>query len=118
MKNWNLFDRIRHGEGLTTIGKSGGFIKEPTYTSQDVRYTSSKDDMVLYATLLGWPGAGKTITLKSIHWNTHIKRIRMLGSNETVEWSLSRNGLNVIMPSVPPSELAVTLRIDKSYGSQ
>lgn len=74
--------------------------------------------MVLYATLLGWPGAGKTITLKSIHWNTHIKRIRMLGSNETVEWSLSRNGLNVIMPSAPPSELAVTLRIDKSYGSQ
>ncbi len=74
--------------------------------------------MVLYATLLGWPGAGKTVTLKSIHWNTHIKRIRMLGSDETVEWSLSRNGLDVIMPSRAPSELAVTLRIEKSYGSQ
>jgi len=108
---------IRYGEGPTTIGKSGGFIKEPAYTAQDVRYTSSKDDRILYATLLGWPGAGRKISLKSVHWNTHIERIRMLGSDETIEWSLSRQGLEVTMPSRAPSELAVTLRIDKSYGS-
>ena len=63
-------------------------------------------------------GKEVVITLKSLHWNTHIKNIRMLGSNETIEWSLSRNGLDVKMPSGAPSELAVTLRIEKSYGSQ
>ncbi|MEA3225532.1 MAG: hypothetical protein U9Q07_06240 [Planctomycetota bacterium] len=42
----------------------------------------------------------------------------MLGSNETIEWSLSRNGLDVTMPSRAPGELAVTLRIEKSYGSE
>jgi len=115
---YNTRPWIRYGEGPTTIGKSGGFITEPSYTSQDVRYTSSKDDMVLYATLLGWPGAGKTITLNSVHWNTHIRRIQMLGCDKKIEWSLSQKGLTLTMPPQTPSELAVSFRIEKAYGSE
>ncbi len=107
---------IRYGEGSTTIGKSGGFIKEPTYTAQDVRYSASKDDLILYATLLGWPGAGKTITLKSVHRDTGIKSVRMLGSDEVIPWTIGRGGLTLTMPSKAPSELAVSFRIEKGYG--
>ena len=115
---YNTRPWTRYGEGPTTIGKSGGFIKEPSYTSQDVRYTSSKDDMVLYATILGWPGAGKTITLSSVDENMHIKHIQMLGCDEQINWSLSRQGLALTMPGRTPSELAVSFRIEKVYGSQ
>jgi alpha-L-fucosidase len=107
---------IRYGEGPTTIGKSGGFIKEPTYIPQDIRYTASKDDLVLYATLMGWPGAGKTVTLTSVHRDTKIKSVRMFGTYEEIEWTIDRGGLTLTMPSATPSELAVCFRIEKGYG--
>lgn len=114
---YNTRPWIKYGEGPTTIGKSGGFIKEPTYTARDIRYTSSKDDQILYATLLGWPGGGKEISLNAVSWNTHIKRIDMLGSDEITEWSLARNkGLTLTLPAEAPSDLAVCIRIEKSYG--
>jgi len=109
----------RYGEGDTVIGKSGGFIKEPTYSAKDVRYTSSKDDLVLYAILLGRPEPGSKIRLKSLSWNTRIKRITMLGSKQDVRWTISRKeGMVMTMPDGPASDLAVTFRIEKAYGSR
>src|SRR4029450_8132505 len=47
---WSAF-----GEGPTQMG--GGTFQTPrTGTAQDVRFTRSKDNRVLYATLLGLPG--------------------------------------------------------------
>ena len=109
---------LHYGEGPTTIGKSGHFIKEPAYTPRDVRYTSSKDDRILYATLMGWPGAGAKVNLKFVHWNTHVRNVTMLGCEKKIEWALSRKeGLTLTMPAEAPSELAVCFRIEKSYGT-
>ena len=50
-----------YGEGPTKMGglPSAG-------TSNDVRYTKSKDGTTLYAVWMGWPGNGKQVTMASV----------------------------------------------------
>ena len=104
------------GQGPTRIGKGGGFIKEPSYTPEDIRFTRSKDDLILYVTILGWPGAGKEVTIESIESRHYkIREISMLGSNEKVEWALTDDGLVLKTPSEAPSEMAVVFRIDRAF---
>jgi alpha-L-fucosidase len=50
-----------HGEGPTQMG-GGSFTGPVQGTNRDIRFTRSKDNSVLYATVLGWPGATLTIT--------------------------------------------------------
>lgn len=53
-----------YGEGPTEMG--GGSFTEPVAgTSEDIRFTRSKDNTVLYATVLGWPGGMLTVTTLS-----------------------------------------------------
>ncbi|MEV5710684.1 alpha-L-fucosidase [Actinoallomurus sp. NPDC052274] len=49
------------GEGPTQMG-GGSFTTPREGTAQDIRFTRSKDNTVLYATVLGWPGSTLTIT--------------------------------------------------------
>ena len=53
-----------YGEGPTQMG-GGSFTQPREGTSQDIRFTRSKDNTVLYATVLGWPGSTLTITTLS-----------------------------------------------------
>ncbi|MCK2220413.1 alpha-L-fucosidase [Actinomadura sp. ATCC 31491] len=53
-----------HGEGPTQMG-GGSFTTPRPGTNRDIRFTRSKDNRVLYATVLGWPGATLTITTLS-----------------------------------------------------
>lgn len=104
------------GEGPTRLEKGGGFIKEPSYTAQDIRFTRSKDDLILYVTLMGWPGAGEKITVQSIQSRFFkIKNVSMLGSNEAVPWELAKKGLVLTMPSKAPSDMAVVFRVEKTF---
>jgi alpha-L-fucosidase len=106
------------GEG-PTVEPEGHFknakeFLKVKYTSEDVRYTTKKDD--IYATILGWPGAGKEILLKSFSAaslpdKTKIKGVSALGSKEKLQWSLSEEGLRVKLPSAAPDEMAVVLKI-------
>ncbi|WP_089157757.1 alpha-L-fucosidase [Micromonospora sp. NBS 11-29] len=50
-----------HGEGPTQMG-GGSFTEPRAGTARDIRFTRSKDNRVLYATFLGWPGSTATIT--------------------------------------------------------
>ena len=43
----------------------GSFTTPRAGTAQDIRFTRSKDNRVLYATVLGWPGSSLTITTLS-----------------------------------------------------
>ena len=45
-----------YGEGPTQMG-GGSFSTPRAGTAQDIRFTRSKDNRVLYATVLGWPGS-------------------------------------------------------------
>jgi alpha-L-fucosidase len=50
-----------YGEGPTAMG-GGSFSGPKAGTPQDVRFTRSKDNTVLYATALGWQGGTMTVT--------------------------------------------------------
>ncbi len=111
---WMLF-----GEGPTRLTKSGGFIKEPTYTPMDIRFTRSKDDLVLYVIFLGWPGAGEKVTVTSVDSRIfRILDVTMLGSDEDIGWELTNEGLILTMPQVAPNEMAVVFRVDKHFGKE
>ncbi|MFE9425997.1 alpha-L-fucosidase [Kitasatospora sp. NPDC006697] len=50
-----------YGEGPTKMG-GGSFTTPVAGTNKDFRFTRSKDNTVLYATVLGWPGSSTTIS--------------------------------------------------------
>jgi len=100
---WTAF-----GEGPTQMG--GGTFQTPrTGTSQDVRFTRSKDSRVLYATLLGWPGGTAHLTTLSsnrINLGT-LTSVQLLGSAAGTYVGLPTrtqdgSGLHVTLPSTAP----------------
>ena len=97
-----------HGEGPTQMG--GGTFQTPrTGTAQDVRFTRSKDNRVLYATLLGWPGSTATITtLASSRINLgSLTSVQLLGATAGSYVDLpgrtqDGGGLRVTLPATAP----------------
>jgi alpha-L-fucosidase len=84
------------------------------YSSKDVRYTT-KDDAI-YATLLGWPGAGQEILLEAFSAENlpdplEIASLELLGSAAKLDWSETEKGLSVTMPGEAPDEMAVVIKI-------
>lgn len=106
-----------YGEGPTKLEKGGHFIKEPTYTAEDIRYTRSKDDLFLYATFLGRPEAGKKLVLSAVRMPTFVQKVEMLGSAEPVVWEEGPRGLTLRMPAEAPSELAVCFKITQRFST-
>ncbi|WP_329343410.1 alpha-L-fucosidase [Streptomyces sp. NBC_00663] len=97
-----------YGEGPTKMG--GGAFTTPTAgTAQDIRFTRSKANTVLYATVLGWPGSSLTIkTLNSDRINlSSLTSVKLLGSTAGTYIDLptptqSASGLTVTLPSSAP----------------
>jgi alpha-L-fucosidase len=94
-----------YGEGPTAMG--GGSFQQPKEgTNKDIRFTRSKDNRVLYATVLGRPGSSLTIaTLKSdqIRLNT-LMSVQLLDSTAGKYINLpdrtqDGSGLHITMPS-------------------
>ncbi|MEU0559218.1 alpha-L-fucosidase [Dactylosporangium sp. NPDC006015] len=94
-----------YGEGPTQMG--GGTFQTPrTGTAQDIRFTRSKDNRVLYATILGWPGSTVNITTLSagrINLGT-LTSVQLLGSTAGTYINLPTrtqdgSGLRITMPS-------------------
>lgn len=71
----------------------------------DIRYTQPKDAGCVYAILLGWPGAGQTVTLKAVNATNHpktIERIELLGGTNRLAFEQHPDGLKITMPSSAP----------------
>jgi alpha-L-fucosidase len=108
-----------YGEGPTKMG--GGSFTNPTAgTAQDIRFTRSKDSTVLYATILGWPGASTTITtLASGRIDlSSLKSAQLLGPNAGGSTNLpapkqDSAGLRITLPSssAPFSALAYVVKL-------
>ncbi|WP_255421174.1 MULTISPECIES: alpha-L-fucosidase [Micromonospora] len=111
---WSAF-----GEGPTQMG--GGSFQTPREgTGQDIRFTRSKDNTVLYATVLGWPGSTLNIaTLGSNQINlSTLASARLLGSTAGTYLDLPNrtqdgSGLHLTMPSssAPFSALAYVVKL-------
>ena len=85
------------------------------YSSDDVRYT--KKDNHIYATILGWPGAGEQILLTAFASDQlpeplSVKEVTMLGSEAELDWQQGDNGLTIKTPSESPDEMAIVLKIN------
>jgi alpha-L-fucosidase len=105
-------------EGPTRFNKSGAFNEDSSirFTPQDIRYTCR--DNLLYATLLAWPGESASFTSLAPHgdtWTglypTEIDSIRMLGSDEPLEWRFSSDALVVTAPQTKPCDHAFVFKI-------
>jgi alpha-L-fucosidase len=100
---WSSF-----GEGPTQMG--GGTFQNPREgTAQDIRFTRSQPNTVLYATVLGWPGSTLTITtLGSNRINLgNLAAAQLLGPNAGQVTNLPNRGqdgggLHITMPSATP----------------
>jgi alpha-L-fucosidase len=102
-----------YGEGPTVMESNGMFSErqEVEYTPQDIRFTCRDD--VLYATCLGWPVDRLTIRSLGRLYPGEISSVRMLGADEELRWSLTRDGLEIEPPSEPPCEDAFVFKITR-----
>jgi len=82
------------------------------YTKEHLRYTQSKDGKTIYAFVLGWPGANKTVYFKDLNTldNPQFKQIELLGHGD-VTWKQDANWLAVTLPDQAPFEQAICFKI-------
>jgi len=105
---WKVF-----GEGPTKI--ISGHLKEKRhepYTAEDIRFTVK--DNVLYAIALDWPqdqlrikSLGTSLTLCT----KEITDVKLLGSDQKLQWSRNADCLTIEMPAKKPCEYACAFRI-------
>lgn len=99
------------GEGPTKAPKNSTEKNKDiqTYTAQDIRYTTSKTGNVLYAITLGWPANGSLILHTLYAGNPYLTHpicsVRLLGTKQTIPFQEQPDGLHLILPEKPPSEL-------------
>ena len=111
---WIIF-----GEGPTRLKKGGGFTHLHSgylqYTPEDIRYTTKGS--TIYATVLGWPGAGADVTLATfapdtIQGDLAVSGVTMLGADGAVEWAMGDTGLVLTTPDTKTDDMAVVFKIE------
>jgi alpha-L-fucosidase len=106
---------VIYGEGPTKMTLRGTLSEEAEvfYTAEDIRFTVKNN--VLYAILLGWPGEGKEITIRSLRvlYPGEVHSVSMLGIDGELKWSQSKEGLKIKMPNEKPCEHAYVIKIER-----
>ncbi len=85
------------------------------YSAKDVRYTTK--DNVIYATILGWPGANREITLEAFssdQWPEpkSIQKVSLLGCNDKIDYEMTSGGLTLNTPEKTVDEKAIVYKIE------
>ena len=75
---------------------------------QDIRFTRSKDGAVLYTIVLGLPR--EPVRIRSLA-GKQVASVRLLGSDEKLEWKQDPDALVIAPPSKFPCEHAITFSI-------
>jgi alpha-L-fucosidase len=82
-----------NGSGIyATRGREAELWSE----GRDIRFTRSKDHRTIYAFALEWPG--EKLVVKTVR-PAKGSAIRMLGTKEALKWSLSPEGLEILLPA-------------------
>lgn len=111
---------VTYGEGPTKMGAGHGVFTEPAEcTSDDIRFTRSKDNSILYAIVMGWPVGNSRISIKSLsekNIDLHsLKSVTLLtpvaGKEINLESSQDTMGLNVVLPEKPSDEMAYVFKL-------
>src|SRR5208282_2533935 len=112
---WKIF-----GEGSSAQStEKGQFdgqsdVSDKPFTSEDVRFTQSKDGRTLYAIVLEIPKDGK-VTVKSLasgakQWPGRIGGVQLVGGGK-VKFTRDENGLHVSLPEKFNGKIAFALKI-------
>lgn len=97
---WNTYNLVR--TGLWDLN------------SGDIRYTQKGN--TVYAIQLGWPGENIAILLETFAGkgrDLKIKSVELLGSDEKIKWTKTKEGLRITSPAEKPKEAdaAIVYRI-------
>ncbi|MHC4625501.1 MAG: alpha-L-fucosidase [Planctomycetota bacterium] len=103
----------QYGEGSMVKISDDGPGGKQKMGPDAVRFTVK--DNTLYAICFGWPDFGD-FTIKSLGSATPvsergIRSIAMLGSDESIEWEETEDGLKVVFPTAAPCDYAYVLKI-------
>lgn len=103
------------GEGPTSVVAADGLVekKPKPYSSQDLRFTQSKDGRLLYATVLGLP-AEPTMIQSLAAGKEKIVSIKLLGSNDVISWKQEKDALEIQSVKAWPCQHAVVFKIELS----
>ena len=82
------------------------------HTQADTTLLVHFKDLHLYVIALGWPESG-TLTVKSLKQAEKIGKVRLLGSDARLQWSLGKDGLKITLPDAKPCDHAFVFRIEK-----
>jgi len=99
-----------YGEGPTKV--AAGFFHDTdttNYTSEDFRFTTRGD--TLYAIGLAWPCSGEAVHSLARPRNETVQSVALVGSNASVKFEQSPDGLHVHLPAQAPSKFAYSLRV-------
>jgi alpha-L-fucosidase len=105
-----------YGEGpSTTAPPVRGYGRTPTpYTPEDIRFTTKGD--TLYAFVGAWPET-RMARIKSLAAGSpqlsgaKVTSVSLVGHGGQVAWKQDQQALSVTLPEQPPSQHAVTLKI-------
>jgi alpha-L-fucosidase len=104
---WKVF-----GEG-PNLGQEGHFNESKLkYSAQDIRFTRQGD--TIYAIVLGWPGDGAEVNIKSLAKAAGvpaIESVTLLGHKGPLTFQQSSEGLRVKLPAAAPARHAVVLKL-------
>jgi len=104
------------GEGPTKAEGSLYGGRGSQFQASDIRFTTKADS--LYAIAMAWPEDGKLV-IRSLasdapHYRGEIAKIGLLGSESSLGWSRSTEGVTVNLPEKPPCDYAYVLKINPS----
>jgi alpha-L-fucosidase len=77
-------------------------------TPQDIRFTRNKENAVLYATILGWPGDGAAVGIKTLNATRFnlkgLKSMSLVGGSGQLPYSQDAEALRITFPLQAPYE--------------
>ena len=112
-----------YGEGPSTVtAEKGQFdgqrdVSNKPFTSEDIRFTQSKDGKTLYAIVLEIPKDGivtvKSLASNSANWPGKIGSVRLVGGGwwNGLKFTRDENGLHVALPKKFSGKTALALKI-------
>ena len=104
-----------YGEGPKRMESSGHFVQmNGEYSAENIRFTTKEN--CLYVIQMGWLGSHEEFTINSLNLdslaNTQVKDVSVIGSDESIEWEISDEGLKMRTPFKAPNKSAVVFKID------
>lgn len=107
---WYTFGEGPTKEPGTDSSNRAAFLKIK-YSKEDFRFTTK--DNVIYVIQMGESSAGETFLLNSFSSDIQsVKTVTVLGSDESINWSIDSHGLNLTAPAVRMDSKAIVYKVE------